>query len=104
MLYKMHDFTSQAMTFSQAQAYTSTACRRQVPVLINYNRHLCGVLSVSRLPSKQNTGATAIQYLYNVDPTSSTLVQHCINVRQMFCVCWVVFAVAGGMIFPVVPG
>ena len=27
-------------------------------------------------------------HLYNVGPTSSTLVQHCINVIQMCCVCW----------------
>ena len=28
---------------------------------------------------------TFVQHLYNVEPTSSTLVQHCINVMQMFC-------------------
>ena len=31
---------------------------------------------------------TYVQHLYNVGPTSSTLVRHCINVIQMFCVCW----------------
>ena len=31
-----------------------------------------------------------IYYLYNVGPTSSTLVRHCINVIKMFCVCWLV--------------
>ena len=29
-----------------------------------------------------------VSHLYNVGPTSSTLVQHCTNVKQMFCVCW----------------
>ena len=33
----------------------------------------------------QNTCKTFISY--NVDPTSSTLVQHCTNVIQMCCVC-----------------
>ena len=28
------------------------------------------------------------KHLYNVGPTSSTLVQHCTNVIQIFCVCW----------------
>ena len=28
--------------------------------------------------------------MYNVGPTSSTLVQHCTNVIQMFCVYWVI--------------
>ena len=37
------------------------------------------------LPSKHKT---FVYHLYNVGPTSSTLVQHCINVIQMFCVCW----------------
>ena len=31
---------------------------------------------------------TFVGHLYNVGPTSSTLVRHCINVIQMFCVCW----------------
>ena len=29
------------------------------------------------------------KHLYNVGPTSSTLGRRCINVIQMFCVCWV---------------
>ena len=32
---------------------------------------------------------TFVQHLYNVGPKSWTLVQHCINVMQMFCVYWV---------------
>ena len=40
------------------------------------------------IPSKHKT---FVQHLYNVGPTSSTLVQHCINVAQMFCVCWDLF-------------
>ena len=32
---------------------------------------------------------TFVWHLYNAGPTSSTLVQHCTNVIQMFCVCWV---------------
>ena len=28
------------------------------------------------------------RHLYKVGPTSSTLVQHCINVIEMFCVYW----------------
>ena len=36
-------------------------------------------------PSKNKT---FLWHLYNVGPTSSTLVQHCINVIQMFCVDW----------------
>ena len=36
-------------------------------------------------PSKHKT---FVEHLFNVDPTSSTLVQHCINVIQMFCVYW----------------
>ena len=36
-------------------------------------------------PSKHKT---FVWHLYNVGPTSSTLVQHCTNVIQMFCVCW----------------
>ena len=39
----------------------------------------------SRLPGKYKT---FVQHLYNAAPTSSTLVQHCINVIQMFCVRW----------------
>ena len=39
-----------------------------------------------------------LQHLYNVGPTSSTLVQHCINVIKMFCVCW------AGPDWPVTPG
>ena len=31
---------------------------------------------------------TFASHLYNVGPTSSTLVQHCTNVIQMFRVCW----------------
>ena len=31
---------------------------------------------------------TFVQHLYNVDPTSSTLDQHCLNFIQMFCVYW----------------
>ena len=45
----------------------------------------CKGLSSSRRSSKRKT---FVQHLYNVGPTSSTLVQHCINVIQMFCVCW----------------
>ena len=33
---------------------------------------------------------TFVYHLYNVGPTSSTLVQHCTNVIQMFRVCWVI--------------
>ena len=36
-------------------------------------------------PSKHKT---FVQHLYNVGPTSSTLVQHCAIVIQMFCVYW----------------
>ena len=32
---------------------------------------------------------TFVYHLYNVGPTSSTLVRHCTNVIQMLCVCWV---------------
>ena len=32
------------------------------------------------------------QCSYNVGPTVLTLVQHCTNVVQMFCVCWDVFS------------
>ena len=39
-----------------------------------------------KLPSKHKT---FVQHLYNVGPTSSTLVHHCTNITQMFCVCWV---------------
>ena len=35
--------------------------------------------------SKQRT---LVQHLYNVGPTSSTLVRHCTNVVPMFCVYW----------------
>ena len=38
-----------------------------------------------RYPSKHKT---FVYHLYNVGPTSSTLVQHCINVIQICCVCW----------------
>ena len=31
---------------------------------------------------------TFVKQLYNVDPMSSTLVQHCINIIQILCVCW----------------
>ena len=37
-------------------------------------------------PSKHKT---FVQHIYNVGPTSSTLVQHSINIIQMFCACWV---------------
>ena len=37
----------------------------------------------ANLPSKHKT---FVQHLYNVYPTSSTLVQHCTNIIQMFCV------------------
>ena len=33
---------------------------------------------------------TCVQHLYNVGPTSSMLIRHCINVIQMVCVYWVV--------------
>ena len=33
-------------------------------------------------------GTTLVWYLYNAGRTSSTLVQHCKIVIQMFCVCW----------------
>ena len=36
-------------------------------------------------PSKHKT---FLNHLYNVGPTSLTLVQHCTNVIQMFCVYW----------------
>ena len=38
-------------------------------------------------PSKNKPFA---QHLYNVEPTSATLFQHCINVVQMFCVYWAI--------------
>ena len=38
----------------------------------------------------QQTQNIFISHLYNVGPTSKTLGQRCINVIQMFCVCWVV--------------
>ena len=47
---------------------------------------------VGMLPSKHKTFLT---HLYNVGPTSATLVQHCINVIQMCCVYWVVSAHSG---------
>ena len=31
---------------------------------------------------------TFVKHLYNVGPTSKTLGRRCINVIQMFCVCW----------------
>ena len=37
--------------------------------------------------SKQKT---FVYRLYDVGPTSSTLVQRCTKIRQMFCVYWVV--------------
>ena len=36
---------------------------------------------------------TFLQHLYNVGPTSSTLVQHCTNAIKMFCVYWIAFFV-----------
>ena len=38
-----------------------------------------------------NKHKTFVYHLYNIGPTSSTLVQRCINAIQMFCVCWVKF-------------
>ena len=35
-----------------------------------------------------NKHETFVKQWYNVGPASSTLVQHCTNVIQMFCVCW----------------
>ena len=43
---------------------------------------ICGPTYKSNHPSKNKT---FVQHLYNVGPTSSTLVQHCINVIQIFC-------------------
>ena len=37
-----------------------------------------------RCQQTQNISIT----LYNADPKSSMLNQHCINVTRMFCVCW----------------
>ena len=48
--------------------------------------------SISALQYPANT--TFVLHLYNVDPPSSTLVQHCINSIQMFCVCWEVLSAA----------
>ena len=41
--------------------------------------------NIIRQPSKHKA---FLSHLYNVGPTSSTLVQHCINVIKMFCVYW----------------
>ena len=44
-----------------------------------------GCLYNTSQPSKHKT---FVQYLYNAGQTSSTLVQRCINIIQMFRVCW----------------
>ena len=49
-------------------------------------------------PSKHKT---FVQHLYNVGPTSSTLVQRCINVIQMFCVCFT-YCLAGTSADPLI--
>ena len=41
-----------------------------------------------QIRSSQQTQNICITFIQR-RPTSSTLVQHCINVIQMFCVCWV---------------
>ena len=43
-------------------------------------------MGVHKQPSKNKT---SVWHLYNVGPTSKTLGQHCTNVIQMLCVCWV---------------
>ena len=47
----------------------------------------------SRVPSTAggvtSTHKTFVWHLYNVGPTSKTLSRRCMNVIQMFCVCWV---------------
>ena len=50
----------------------------------NINPTLCECLDAYWSTYRAN-----IKHLYNVGPTSSTLVQHCTNVIQMFCVYWV---------------
>ena len=40
-----------------------------------------------------------VKHLYNVGPTSSTLVQHCTNVIQKFCVYWELFCVTWSLFF-----
>ena len=45
------------------------------------------VIVMYEVPSKHKT---FVQHLYNIGPTSSTLVQLCTNVIQMFCDCRVV--------------
>ena len=39
-------------------------------------------------PAQDSKHKTFVQHLYNVGPSSSTLVQHCTNVVQMLCVNW----------------
>ena len=52
--------------------------------------HLCahniGQTAEGTFPRKHKT---FVQHLYNVGPSSKTLDRRCINVVQMFCVCWV---------------
>ena len=42
-----------------------------------------------RIPLFPSKHKTFVKHLYNVGPTSSTSVQHCTNVIQMFCIYWV---------------
>ena len=66
---------------------------RSVPVLttqylVNFNRYAIPhsvICHTGYIPRKHKT---FVYHLYNVGPTTSTLVQHCINGIQMFCVCW----------------
>ena len=75
------------------------------PILIAFKNHLLEILSnktdlsvivrfcgykimVARGAGGPSKPKTFAQHMYNVGPASSTLVQHCTNVIQMFCVCW----------------
>ena len=81
-----------------------TCCRplrpagHQYPILSKVGRVLAAILSINTpgnvyigilCVSAPSQHKTFVKHLYNVGPTSSTLVQHCINVIQMFWTCWV---------------
>ena len=41
-----------------------------------------------KLRNTHDVRGSFVQHLYNAGPTSKTLDRRCINVVQMFCVCW----------------
>ena len=87
-----------SQTFEAGIASAISSFKWRKTILLTYNVHLSSRNKglAEHVPSKRKT---FVYQLYNVGTTSSTLVQHCTNVIQIFCVYWVSRATVDLLIF-----